>query len=303
MVRKGFTLTELLVVMAVTAIPAAMVVPALSGGREAARKVACQDNLRVIGRGVTLYKERALALDPRSRGYPGRESWSPWTAEYHMGALYPEFVKSPRTYDCPGDTGDKANAVDVGPGYSIENTDYAFDQGLGAMVGFNADGTTITSPADDNVNCIGQDNYRGHWKALSSEWPLLAGMAGELCRQYLEIPPVYPVHRDAWRPLKKDSNHTGGANLLFMDAHAEWLPLKMDVTYPDSPAFESAIGFIPNPYIKGDNCIYEAYPDLLGDTYIRYYNGIIWHKGIFQPHTDAMKPSKVGLPPGWYPCP
>ncbi len=53
----GFTLVELLVVISIIAMIAAMLLPAISGARNAARKAACQNNLRQIGMGLLAHAD------------------------------------------------------------------------------------------------------------------------------------------------------------------------------------------------------------------------------------------------------
>lgn len=55
--RNGFTIADVLVSLAVVAILISLMMPALGGVREAARKLVCSSNLRQVGIGIVLYAD------------------------------------------------------------------------------------------------------------------------------------------------------------------------------------------------------------------------------------------------------
>jgi prepilin-type N-terminal cleavage/methylation domain-containing protein len=64
--RCGFSLTELLVVLAVSAILASLLFPAFRGVRESAQRMACASNMRQIGLAITMYSDANDRFLPRS---------------------------------------------------------------------------------------------------------------------------------------------------------------------------------------------------------------------------------------------
>jgi prepilin-type N-terminal cleavage/methylation domain-containing protein len=66
--RCGFTLVELLVVIAVIGILIALLLPAVQAAREAARRASCRNNLKQIGLAVQQYAEANRHLPPPTTG-------------------------------------------------------------------------------------------------------------------------------------------------------------------------------------------------------------------------------------------
>jgi general secretion pathway protein G len=113
--RHGFSLVELLMVITIIALLAALLFPVLGRARKQADSTACLSNLGQIGRGIATYMTDydglfPHAVDPSDKFAP--EIW----------AFYPEFqaripsmpflhevvqpyLKNPEAFKCPSDTG------------------------------------------------------------------------------------------------------------------------------------------------------------------------------------------------------
>lgn len=147
MKRKGFTLIELLVVVAIIGILIAMLLPAISRAREAARSASCKNNLRQFGIGMQVFAENdpagrycTGAYDFRRDGCP--DTWG-WVADLvNMGAARPGEMLCPSS---PMHGLEKLNDLLGGTTTSPKDDGYPERMWQGAC----GDGSAVTIAAND----------------------------------------------------------------------------------------------------------------------------------------------------------
>jgi len=151
MFRRAFTLLEILVVVAIIAILAAILFPVFSRARENARKASCISNLHQIGLGIAMYRGDYDGINPRYRSCPDNADstcyslaptvssgpneiwWAPfdntqpsepalpdsaYSSRVKAGFLMP-YVKNLQIFHCPsypqGQVGYAMGYADIGP--------------------------------------------------------------------------------------------------------------------------------------------------------------------------------------------
>lgn len=89
--RKGFTLVELLVVVAILALLAGMLIPVLASAREKSRQTVCASNLKQIGSAFLMYRQEwdenfpayaRVRLGTTTQGCQFGCHWSPKLRDY-----------------------------------------------------------------------------------------------------------------------------------------------------------------------------------------------------------------------------
>ena len=105
---RGFTLVELLTVIAIIAVLTAILLPVMGTAREQARKGQCMTNMRSIVQGLQMYKDDWRVYPDALFGYtrvlpngacPATTTNA--TGELEQSRLYIDYVKDPKVFNCP----------------------------------------------------------------------------------------------------------------------------------------------------------------------------------------------------------
>ena len=230
-IKRGFTLIEILIVLVILALLAALLLPVFSRARESARTASCASNLRQIGQAITLYVQDnnqrfPLAVQPLNC------TW--------VDTIYP-YAKSTKVFSCPAAQHGEY-VPGCGPAEPLTGGDvaarYGFNGSYDMVVPFvevssvtDADGGT-TSNYSVPTKSISLSKYR----FPSNTILVLDGSddAYLFHNTYAVINPgVDPIH--SVEDLKDGGvlpRHNDGVNLLYVDGHVKWQNLKSLASTP-----------------------------------------------------------------------
>lgn len=231
--EKGFTLIEILVVIAIIAILAAILFPVFSRARENARRASCQSNLKQLGLGVMMYVQDYDGRFPLYRYLddPGATcSGAGCTYEYWCQTIDP-YIRNKQVWVCPSEsytsatnTPLKSNMNSTGLIYTgdgawtgNEYVDYTLNGYLiysngasqGAAESQIASSASVFMMWDSSPNESVSTWSSRYDNALNGPQP--AGY--DDLREYVGTAPEHSIDR-----------HLGGDNYLFIDGHVKWLP-------------------------------------------------------------------------------
>lgn len=204
--RHGFTLIEILVVIAIIALLASILFPVFAKARENARRASCQSNLKQIALGVMQYTQdydERLVISNSGPLYGSAQddtAWGLW-----MLHLYP-YLKSTQIFRCP------SAGVGTNPYNSID------------FVGTSSGNLTFPLMYNTGFN----ENLLGDNLASLSEptrLALLADSSGTIFNFPARI--FNASYLTSWWdvPFISDpalARHLGGSNIAFADGHVKF---------------------------------------------------------------------------------
>ena len=218
---QGFTLIEMLVVLAIIGLLAAMLLPALVRAKEKAHGTVCMNNVRQLAAGWLLYcgeNRQKLMLNTSGRAWVTKEylTWGSDPINTNVAALLDanvsamaDYVKSVGVYKCPGDI----YPSDAGPRVRSVSMNGCLN---GKPQFINRTGRTyFTAKTINDLSTPGP----------AEVFVFLDEHADSIDDGAFMVNPGYPVGQQQWRNLPA-SYHAGAGSFAFADGHGEvhrWL--------------------------------------------------------------------------------
>jgi prepilin-type N-terminal cleavage/methylation domain-containing protein/prepilin-type processing-associated H-X9-DG protein len=218
--HPGFTLVELLVVIATVAVLAAVLLPALAGTKPNGQAFQCLNNTRRLTLCWTMYaSENSDKLMDPSKWVSGQMDWSSWQDNTDVStmlddkALISPYVKSAALFKCPSDI--YQSPQNPGPRIRSVSLDGALNGGptLGSLYAppGEAPRTYFAARKMSDLNTPGPANIYvildEHPDSINdAEFMLNAGLVNKTAQKWRDYP---------------GSFHNGAVSLSFADGHSE----------------------------------------------------------------------------------
>jgi prepilin-type processing-associated H-X9-DG protein len=203
--KPAFTLIDLLVVIAVIALLAALLFPVLAGARKKGRQATCVSNLKQIGLAATLYMQdydehyplgHSPASDPLTRADHN-------DYEMHFIDLLRPYIKNRRNegvWRCPEDPSSRFD----------EDHEFRVSYSINAWFEYGTSLAQVAAPAHKVYVLESTDDDHFHW------WELGRHLVSD------PIPPLDQLPQKELLVQVAMTRHSDGAHYLFADGHVKW---------------------------------------------------------------------------------
>jgi prepilin-type N-terminal cleavage/methylation domain-containing protein/prepilin-type processing-associated H-X9-DG protein len=229
-ILRGFTLIEIIVVIAIICLLVAILFPVFARARENARRASCASNMKQIGLALSQYVQDYDERAPFNQCYRGgnststQGSYASFMAEGAMPnslrSLQP-YIGNTQVYVCP--SAPKSSTVKPD---AISDTSYAANQVLTQCIGTTGGAPNIVSvQTGRNLSEIGTPARIAFLQEHSVRTHTLYAM-----------PAAYsPLLYKTWFAGSGSKEYSGihfdGGNLLYLDGHVKWKPISQITNY------------------------------------------------------------------------
>lgn len=196
--RRGFTLIEMLVVVAIISFLAAILFPVFARARENARRASCLSNLKQLGLAMVMYTQDYDETYPYSYRYPS----------YWVNTIIP-YVKNKQVFRCP--SGQEPGGTWDNPNVMWYYTRYGMNNDFGTVSITYPDAVKMAAIKRPSELILFIDTKPGN----PSWTPFLATFTNP----------------------NTANRHFEGANIAFADGHAKWEKKEFYTRMPGEPNY------------------------------------------------------------------